>query len=467
MAELYLAKASGIEGFEKLVVLKRILPQHAASEDFVAMFLAEARLAASLHHPNIAQTYDIGEVKGSYFFTMEYVHGEDLRQLKRALGTEGRMPMECAIAVALGLAAGLHHAHEKRGPDGQALGLVHRDVSPSNVIVSYDGGVKLVDFGIAKATALKVDTRAGTLKGKISYMSPEQCKGEPLDRRSDVYAIGILLWEMATGQRLYQGDNEFAILTKIVSGETPPPSSVAPGFAEELERIILRALASERDERYATALELQAELEEYARHARLNTSALRLSRMMEELFGPKQDPWTATPTAPVDDRSGGSMVAAESRAAGRTRRWGWGTLAGVGAAIGVVGVAVGILVGAAGERETGDRRPETGNRKPGSYGEASAAAVAAAPEVGAGAGAAAGAGAGTAPAPEAAPAPAPPPAPAPALAPAPKAALTRSAPPRAPARSRTRPPVVSPTPSPKTEKPPAWDPDSPLPPPSR
>ena len=194
MAEIYLAKARGIEGFEKLVVLKRILPQHADSEDFIRMFLDEARLAATLHHPNIAQTYDIGTEGGSYFFTMEYVHGEDMRNiLKTCARTRKGLPLDHSITMVLGTAAGLHHAHEKLASDGSPLNIVHRDVSPSNVLVTYDGAVKVVDFGIAKAATHRAESRVGSLKGKIAYMSPEQCRGEKLDRRSDVFAIGILL----------------------------------------------------------------------------------------------------------------------------------------------------------------------------------------------------------------------------------------------------------------------------------
>src|SRR5690606_23277729 len=180
MAELFLARATAIHGFEKLVVLKRILPQHAESEDFIRMFLAEARLAATLHHPNIVQVYDIGEEdNNNVFFTMEYVQGQDLRKLVRAARkAEKALPLEHILHIVMGIAAGLHHAHEKIGLDGRPLGIVHRDVSPSNVLVTYEGGVKIVDFGIAKAATAQTATIAGTLKGKIPYMSPEQCRGE-------------------------------------------------------------------------------------------------------------------------------------------------------------------------------------------------------------------------------------------------------------------------------------------------
>jgi len=183
MAEIYLAKVSGLQGFEKLVVVKRILPQLAQDNQFIQMFLDEARIAATLQHPNIVQMYDIGAVDENYFISMEYVHGEDMRSIMRRLKKEQKpLPLDHAINIVIGVAAGLHYAHEKTGFDGKPLGIVHRDVNPQNVIVTYDGGVKIVDFGIAKASnRLNTETRHGTLKGKIPYMSPEQCQGKELD----------------------------------------------------------------------------------------------------------------------------------------------------------------------------------------------------------------------------------------------------------------------------------------------
>ncbi len=292
MAEIYLARASGIEGFEKYVVLKRILPQHAANDDFIRMFLDEARLAATLHHQNIAQTYDIGTDGGSYFFTMEYVHGEDMRNiLKTCARTRKGLPLDHSITMVLGTAAGLHNAHEKLAPNGTPLNIVHRDVSPSNVLVTYDGAVKVVDFGIAKAATHRAESRVGSLKGKIAYMSPEQCRGEKLDRRSDVFAIGILLYELTTGTRLFKGENEFAILSQIVNNDVPPPSTRRQGYPEGLESIVMRALKRNRDERYGTAQELQLELEGFARDQRLVVSSVALSAFMTELFGKKPEPW--------------------------------------------------------------------------------------------------------------------------------------------------------------------------------
>src|SRR5262245_42270613 len=206
MAEIYVARTAGIEGFEKEVIVKRILPHLAADPEFVQMFLDEARLAATLHHPNIVQVYDIGrDEEHGYFFSMERVHGHDLgRVLAAAADRKRGLALEHALSIVAGLAAGLHYAHEQ--------GIVHRDVSPSNVLVTYDGCVKVVDFGVAKAMANRSKTRDGAIKGKVSYMSPEQWRGLTVDRRSDVFALGILLFELTTGKRLFKGDNDFAVL---------------------------------------------------------------------------------------------------------------------------------------------------------------------------------------------------------------------------------------------------------------
>ncbi len=311
MAELYLARATGIEGFEKLVALKRILPQNAENDDFVAMFLDEARLAATIQHANVAQVYDIGRCDDGLFFTMEYIHGEDVRSIMQALIKRGRgLPLEHALAMVMGACAGLHAAHEKRGSDGRTLGIVHRDVSPSNVLVSYDGCVKLIDFGIAKAQVRQTETRAGTLKGKISYMSPEQCMGIDLDRRSDVFSLGVLLYEITTGLRLFPVENEYAALRQIVDHDAPAPSQRKPGYPPELEAIVMRALRRERSERYASAEELLLDLEGFVRARSLAVSSAKLGYFMRELFPeraveriePRAVP-SAAPTARASERS--------------------------------------------------------------------------------------------------------------------------------------------------------------------
>ncbi len=292
MAELYLARTMGIEGFEKLVVVKRILPQFAANQQFVAMFLNEARLSATLHHPNIAQVYDIGVEDGDYFFSMEYIHGEDLGRL-HATGIENGVPMslDAALTLVAGLCAGLHYAHTKAGPDGRRLEIVHRDVSPSNVLVSYDGAVKLVDFGIARASGTPATTRGG-LKGKIAYMSPEQCRGDAtLDRRSDIFSIGTILYELTTGRLPFLEENEYAVLNNIVNVDAPRPSTIVPSYAPALEAIVLKALARDPAQRFGSALELQKEIEDFAHENRLRVSPLVLARLMSTLFPARLEEW--------------------------------------------------------------------------------------------------------------------------------------------------------------------------------
>jgi serine/threonine protein kinase len=300
MAEIYLARTSGPSGFEKLVVLKKILGKFADKPRYVQLFLEEAKLAASLDHPNIAQVYDIGMVDGSYFFAMEHLHGQDVRSiLHRAWRIGERLPIEHAVQIARHVASALHFAHDKRRSDGTLLGLVHRDVSPSNILVTYDGATKLLDFGVAKSAASTVKTRTGALKGKIAYMSPEQARGAPLDRRSDVFSLGIVLWEMVTTQRLYRAENDLATLQLIIHQPPRPPSQVRPECPPELERIVLRALAQDPDARYPTAEQLVLELDELAREHKLKQSPNALAATLGQLFGPELDAWREAQAAGV------------------------------------------------------------------------------------------------------------------------------------------------------------------------
>jgi serine/threonine protein kinase len=293
MAELYLARTLGIEGFEKLVVLKRILPQYVTNATFVNMFLNEARLAATLHHPNVAQVYDIGLDEGDYFFAMEYVHGEDLDHISMASEEQGvPLSMDAGLTLVAGLCAGLHYAHEKMNAEGKPLNIVHRDVSPSNVLVSYDGAVKLVDFGIARASSRAGTTHGGGLKGKIAYMSPEQCRAKAqIDRRSDLYSVGAIVYELTTGQLPFTGETEYQVLHQIVNEDVPPPSSVVPGYPAHLEQIVLKALARDVEQRYSTALQLQADVEDFAHESRLRISPLVLARIMGTLFPARLEEW--------------------------------------------------------------------------------------------------------------------------------------------------------------------------------
>ena len=284
MAELYLARVSGAGGFEKNVVVKRILPQLADSDELFRMFLDEARIAATLQHPNVIQTYDACDEDGEYFIAMEYLDGTDLRTLRKVLADKVMpLPWEHALYILVGVAAGLHYAHEKTDLDGQPLGIVHRDVSPQNVFLTREGGVKLVDFGIAVAQNRLTETANGTLKGKLAYMSPEQCRSDRLDRRSDIYSLGILLYELTTGRRLYTSSGDYDLLKQIVEEEIEPPSSFME-FPEELEEIILRCLAKDPEDRFQTARDVQRALEEFASAYHLMISSLAFSTFLEPLL---------------------------------------------------------------------------------------------------------------------------------------------------------------------------------------
>jgi len=296
MAEIYLARASGIQGFEKYVVLKRILPQYAANVELTRMFLQEARLAAMLDHANIAQVHDIGEEGGIFFFTMEYLHGEDVRRIGKALAERGKIiPVEHAVHILIDAAAGVHFAHERKGADGSSLGIVHRDLSPSNIVVTYAGGVKVVDFGVAKIATDPEMSGRYSLKGKLAYMSPEQVAQKPVDRRSDVFALGIVLYEISTKKRLFKAANEVETLQAVLEGNITPPSAVVPGYPPALERIVMRALERDPAKRYQTARDFQLDLELFARDQKLEISSAALAEWMEAQFGPKREIWHTLP----------------------------------------------------------------------------------------------------------------------------------------------------------------------------
>ena len=287
MAELYLALHRSVAGFEKLVVIKRILPSMTDNRAFIDMLLHEARVAATLTHPNIVHVYDVGEVDGAWFIAMEHIHGEDLVAILGAMAARGltRFPMEHALGIVLGVCAGLAYAHDKRDFDGAPLGIVHRDVSPRNIVVTFTGDVKLVDFGIAKSEVLPgEETGSGQLKGKASYMSPEQASGQSVDARTDVFAAGVVLFELTTGRRLFKGQSEFETLKLIVDKEYPRPSELCTGYPPALERIVMRALAKRREDRYPSARDMQADLEAFVREERVAVSAVSRGRWMEALF---------------------------------------------------------------------------------------------------------------------------------------------------------------------------------------
>ena len=257
MATVYLAAARGPQGFTKLVVLKELSPDLAQDADFRTMFLDEARLAARLNHPNVVQTYEVGEDSGRHVIVMEYLEGQPLSRARKAL------PAPLVYFALSNVLSGLEHAHDLLDFEGRPLRVVHRDVSPHNIFVTYSGEVKLCDFGIAKAADSSAVTATGDVKGKLSYMAPEQARGVVLDARADLFAVGIILWETATGRRLWQGLQDVQILAQLLAGSIPSPRTVDPTIPEGLERICMRALAYDPNHRYSSAAEMQADLDAY------------------------------------------------------------------------------------------------------------------------------------------------------------------------------------------------------------
>ena len=294
MAQIYLARQTGLGSFERHVVLKTILRERATDQRFVTMFLDEAKLAATLNHQNVAQVYEVDQADGAYFMAMEYVHGENARAiLETALRRGWTIPFELAVMIISGAAAGLHHAHERRGKGGQPLNIVHRDVSPANIMVGYDGSVKVLDFGIAKAEERATKTVGGTIKGKYGYMSPEQCKGKPIDRRSDIFALGICLYELTTLRRAFKGNDDFETMKRIVAGDVVLPTVAVPGYPRELEAIVLTAMANDPNARFQTAQELIEALDAFTVRAKLTGSNTAMGRFMVQLFGSRKEPWAA------------------------------------------------------------------------------------------------------------------------------------------------------------------------------
>ena len=303
MARVFLARVDGVGGFARHLVLKTVRPERTEDASYVAMFLDEARLIATLHHQHVAQVYDVGVADdGTYFLAMEYLHGETVRAvLERARDLRQRLPLDFSLTVVAAAAAGLHHAHERRGPDGRRLDIVHRDVTPSNVITGYDGSVKLIDFGIAKAAERSTQTKTGFIKGKAGYMAPEQALGHPVDRRADVFALGVVLYELTTQTRAFPAASELEVAHRIVRGEVVPPSMAVAGFPAELEDVIMTALARDPDERFGDAAALGHALDYAVSHLGLAPGPNAVTRVMAQLFGSRPEPWLVADAPEVDE----------------------------------------------------------------------------------------------------------------------------------------------------------------------
>ncbi len=264
MAEVWRGKAFGAGGFERLVAIKRILPNIAEDDEFISMFIDEAKISVQLTHANIAQIYELGQIANSYFIAMEYIPGKDMRAIfDRCRKKAEPAPIPLVAYCVSKMCEGLDYAHRKKDGMGRDMNIVHRDISPQNILISYEGEVKVIDFGIAKAAGKATKTQAGILKGKFGYMSPEQIRGLNLDRRSDVFAIGVCLYEMLTGERLFVGDSDFSVLEKVRKAEVAPPSTYNRRIPEQLEKIVLKALARDVDERYQYASELGDDLQRF------------------------------------------------------------------------------------------------------------------------------------------------------------------------------------------------------------
>ncbi len=291
MAEIFRAKASGLGGFEKILAIKRLHPRYSQDADFIEMLIDEARISVELAHGNIGQIFDLGKVDDHYFIAMEYIDGRDLyRVMKRLKDRVHAFPIEAAAHVAMEAAAGLDYAHRKKDARGRPMNIIHRDVSPQNVLLSYEGEVKLVDFGIAKAALRAYETESGIIKGKFYYMSPEQARGEPLDHRTDIFSLGIVLYEMLTGDLLYKDDDEVTLLSRVRRAEIQPPTHLRPEIPAALERVVMRALSRDREDRYPSALHLHRDLQRFLRAQGADYGKAQIGRFMRDLFLDEGEP---------------------------------------------------------------------------------------------------------------------------------------------------------------------------------
>jgi serine/threonine protein kinase len=286
MATVFLARLSGVAGFQRLVAIKRLHPHLAREPEFVEMFLDEARLAARIHHPNVVPIQEVGESEQGYYLVMDYIEGDTLaRVLAKAAKTNSKVPYGVTIRILLDTLAGLHAAHEMKDDHGEPLQIVHRDVSPQNILVGVDGVARVVDFGVARAATRLSTTRSGQLKGKLAYMAPEQARGAGVDRRADLFACGIVLWEALATKRLFKGDGEAETLNRVLYEPIATPSSVRPDVPKALEDICMKALSRDVDQRFATAQDFGDELEKAARALGSVGSVRDVAECLQEVIG--------------------------------------------------------------------------------------------------------------------------------------------------------------------------------------
>ena len=360
MAEVWKARMKGVEGFQKTVAIKKILPHLTDSSDFVTMFIDEAKLAAQLNHNNIIHIYDLGKIGDDYFIAMEFVDGKDLRSILNSARAESRpLPLGLALLVGSRLSSALDHAHRQRDFEGRPLGLVHRDVSPQNVLISYEGDIKLCDFGIVKAVTKASKTQMGALKGKLQYMSPEQAWGRPVDARSDIFSLGSLLFEMLTGRRLFSGESEMSVLDAVREGRIQAPRDLDPRLPLEVNALVLKALARDPGDRFLSAGEMQREIDGILVSLKPAPTQADLGAYLHQLFAAEAQAGTpstfaaptaatpaiaartpaVTPSAAVPGRQAEVAVVAptgvsriEEPDAGRSRNMLWLAIGGVAAA---------------------------------------------------------------------------------------------------------------------------------------
>jgi len=300
MAEIFLARVTAVAGVERHVVLKRILPAFRDDPQMVAMFLDEARLQAQLRHPNIAQLHDVGRLGGSYFYTMEYVHGETVQSLMhRAAIKREPIPLQHVLTIAAGVSAALYHAHTRIGADRKPLEIIHRDVSPANIMITFDGAVKLIDFGVARSVGRMTQTRAGVVKGKVAYLSPEQIGEKGIDARSDLFSLSICLYELLTLHGLFVRSSDIASLAAIVQEMPPPPSQFRRDIPPQIDQLVMTGLSKEPTSRFGNADQMHQAVEAAASSAKLSMSLSSLGRYLGHMFGQRAEPWLASSDEPV------------------------------------------------------------------------------------------------------------------------------------------------------------------------